>query len=211
MIPLRLRTDRSSGTIISDWDFEPPWQTMLINWDYEPEDVIPEKHQDVYKHLFKSRLRGVLNGGLLIRRGGPVEGVLCGRSFQPIGESSHGAIRAELSLTDDLGNTVPLCIDLNVYRHRYSSASRLPGREAGHGLFRHVDSGDRFDPSAFPAGPGSESESLRGDAVTARALDQGGKPEEALPVWRKMPEMAEAIGDAETIQTVRTELTDAVQ
>jgi hypothetical protein len=24
VIPLRLRTDRPSGTIISDWDFEPP-------------------------------------------------------------------------------------------------------------------------------------------------------------------------------------------
>jgi cytochrome c-type biogenesis protein CcmH/NrfG len=42
-----------------------------------------------------------------------------------------------------------------------------------------------------------------------RAMDQGGKPEEALPVWRKMLEMAEAVGDAETIHTVRAWLTDA--
>jgi tetratricopeptide (TPR) repeat protein len=45
----------------------------------------------------------------------------------------------------------------------------------------------------------------------AKALDRAGKPEEALPVWRKMLEMAEAAGDAETIQTVRGRLGDARQ
>ncbi len=45
----------------------------------------------------------------------------------------------------------------------------------------------------------------------AKALDQGGKPEEALPVWRKMLEMAEAAGDAETLEVVRTRLGDARQ
>ncbi len=97
VIPLRLRTDRPSGTIISDWDFEPPWQNVAINWDFEPEEIIPIKDQDDYKHLFKSRLMGVLNEGCPIRRGCPVEGVLCGHSFQPIGESSHGLISANLA------------------------------------------------------------------------------------------------------------------
>jgi tetratricopeptide (TPR) repeat protein len=45
----------------------------------------------------------------------------------------------------------------------------------------------------------------------AKALDRAGKPEEALPVWRKMLGMSEAIGDAETIQTVRARLADAHQ
>ncbi|MGA8074897.1 MAG: tetratricopeptide repeat protein [Candidatus Acidiferrales bacterium] len=45
----------------------------------------------------------------------------------------------------------------------------------------------------------------------AKALDRAGKPEEALPVWRRMLGMAEAAGDAETIQTVRTRLADAHQ
>ena len=45
----------------------------------------------------------------------------------------------------------------------------------------------------------------------AKALDRAGKPEEALPVWRKMLAMAEAAGDAETIQTVRTRLGGAHQ
>ena len=45
----------------------------------------------------------------------------------------------------------------------------------------------------------------------AKALDRAGKPEEALPVWRRMMGMAEAAGDAETIQTVRTRLADSHQ
>jgi tetratricopeptide (TPR) repeat protein len=45
----------------------------------------------------------------------------------------------------------------------------------------------------------------------AKALDRAGKPDEALPVWRKMLGMAEAIGDAETIQTARTRLGDTQQ
>ena len=116
VIALRLGTDRSSGTIITDWTFEPPWQDHVINWDYEPEDIIPKKHQDDYKSLFKSRLMEVLNEGPVIRRGYPVDGVLCGRSFQRIGESSHGFVFAKLSFTDDLGNTVPLRVDLSVDR-----------------------------------------------------------------------------------------------
>ena len=45
----------------------------------------------------------------------------------------------------------------------------------------------------------------------AKALDRAGKPEEALAVWRRMLAMAEAAGDAETIQTVRTRLADTHQ
>jgi hypothetical protein len=174
VIALRLTTDRASGTIIRGWRFEPPWPDHFIEWECEPEDVIPKRHY-VYKSLLKSRLVGVLNEGRKIHSGSPVDGVLCGRSYQSIGEYSHGFISAKLCFTDDLGNTVPLCIDLNINAHSYLSASRLPGREAGHGLFGHVD------PSA-PAGPVAESESLHGDAATATALDQGRKPEEALPV-----------------------------
>jgi tetratricopeptide (TPR) repeat protein len=45
----------------------------------------------------------------------------------------------------------------------------------------------------------------------AKALDRAGRPEEALPFWRRMLGMAENAGDAETIQTVRTRLADAHQ
>jgi hypothetical protein len=163
VIPLRLCTDRPSGAVITGWDLELPGQNHAINWDYEPEDIIPRKDQDDYKHLFKSRLTGVLNEGRLIRRGCPVEGVLCGRSFQPIGKSSHYSISAKLSFTDDRGNTVPLCIDLNVHTHLHSSAGRLPGEKARHRLsIDHADSEGQFDPGAIPAVPSSESESPSG-------------------------------------------------
>ena len=40
----------------------------------------------------------------------------------------------------------------------------------------------------------------------AKALDRAGKPNEALPLWRKMQTMAEAAGDTETLRTVRARL-----
>jgi hypothetical protein len=201
VIALRLGTDRPSGTIIKDWRLELPWQDHVIDWDCEPADIIPKKDQDEYRSLVNSRLMKVLNEGRLIRRGSPVDGVLCGRSFQPIGESSHGIIPAKLIFTD-LGNTVRLCIDLDLYRLSDSSANRLPGEGAGQRVCRHlVDSGRRsvfkrqiealiadeqagpgadaigvgcaletnkseWGGRAIPAGPGSESGSLRGDAAT---------------------------------------------
>jgi hypothetical protein len=128
VIALRLGTDRPSGTIIKNWSLESPWQDHVIDWDYEPADIIPKNDQDEYRSLVNSRLMKVLNEGRLIRRGYPVDGLLCGRSFQPIGESSHGVIPAKLSFTDDLENTVPLCIDLNIERLSRSSANRLPVR-----------------------------------------------------------------------------------
>jgi hypothetical protein len=152
VIPLRLSTDGSSGTVITGLNLELPWPNHDIDWGCEPEDVIPKEHRDVYKHLFKSRLRGVLLERRLIRRGYPVEGVLCGRSSQPMGESSYGSISANLSFTDDRGNTVPLCIDLNVHTLRHSNAGRLLGGKARHRLFIE----DQVD-AVGQAVPGSES------------------------------------------------------
>ena len=212
VIALRLATDRSPGTIIRDWSFEPPWQNHAINWDdYGPEDIIPKQHQDDYKRLFKSRLTGVLNDGRLIRRGCPVDGVLCGRSYQSIGEYSHGFISAKLGFTDDLGNTVPLCIDLKIDTHSYLSTSRLSGREAGHGPFRHVDPEEWFDPSAIPAGPVSDSESLHGDAATDQGSRPGRETGGSSAGVAQDVRIVRSVGDAETIQTGRTELRDAVQ
>lgn len=166
VIALRLRTDRASGTIIRGWRFEPPWPDHFIDWDYEPEDVIPRKHLDVYKSLLESRLMGVLNEGRLIRRGYLVDGVLCGRSYQPIGESRHGVVSAKLTLVDDLETQSHLCINLNVDTHSYSTGSRLSGRETRQRFFGHArgDAARRFDPCPIPAGNCSGSEPLRGDA-----------------------------------------------
>jgi hypothetical protein len=166
VISLRFRTDRPGGTIITSWSFEQQLQNHDIVWGELPEVIIPKYHQDVYKSLVSSRLMKVLNEGHLIRRGHPVEGVLCGHSAEPIGESSSGAISGKLIFTTDRGNTVPLCITLNVYRLRRSSAI---GEAVPHRLFRHVDPEGRLDPSAIPTGPGSESGSQRGEAATCSA------------------------------------------
>jgi hypothetical protein len=150
VIALRLCTDRPSGTVIDHWDFEPPWPDHDMVWDFEPEDIIPKEHQDEYKKLFKSRLMKVLNGGYLIGRGHPVEGLLFGASFQPIAESCHGVISAKLSFTDDLENTVRLPIDLNIERLSRSSANRLPVRRVGGLLRRHPVESERRPVLARP-------------------------------------------------------------
>lgn len=130
VVALRLWTDRSSGTTFSDWRFDPPWTDHLVNWDYEPVDIIPETDRDAYTSLLDSRLMGVLNKHRLLRRGYPVEGLLCGRSDQPIPESVEGYVTAKLTLADDKGNVVALRIALAVVR---TAASRLHRSPTGAG------------------------------------------------------------------------------
>lgn len=115
-IALALDTDRSAGTIITNWTFEPPWPNHQISWDYEPQDIIPERHLEAYKSLLKSRLTEVLNDRRLLRRGYPVRGLLCGCAFQPIPEPGDGAVSGELVLVDDIGNVVATRINLAVVR-----------------------------------------------------------------------------------------------
>ena len=146
VFPVRLGTERPSGTVITDWSLELPWPDSSIIWDHLPWDVIPPKYHNEYESLFKSPLMKVLNERRRILCGYPVDGLLCATSFQPIAESCHGIIPAKLSFTDYRGNTVRPCIDLNIERLSRSSANRLPGAEAGQRLYRHpVDSVGRSD------------------------------------------------------------------
>lgn len=128
VFPLRLSTERPSGTVITNWSLELPWPDPSINWDHELADTIPPEYHNEYESLFKSRLMKVLNERRRIRCGYPVDGLLCATSFRPIEESCHDLIPAKLSFTDYLGNTVPLCIDSNIERLRRSSANRRPVR-----------------------------------------------------------------------------------
>jgi hypothetical protein len=114
LIGLRLGTDRSAGAIIHEWSFEPPWPDQMICWDYEARDFIPKLHLGAYRHLLDSPLLGVLNDRRLLRRGYPVEGLLCGYSYQPIPESRDRSVSGKLQLVDDKGNTVALHIALTV-------------------------------------------------------------------------------------------------
>lgn len=116
VIGLGLGTDRPSGVTFADWSFLSPWSDQLINWDFEPWDIIPEGDQAAYEGLLESRLMGVLKDHCLLRRGYPVEGLLCGCSSQPIPESGKGFVFGKLILVDDEENKVALRITLTVIR-----------------------------------------------------------------------------------------------
>jgi hypothetical protein len=116
LIGLHLGTDRPSGTVISEWSFVPPWQDHLVSWDYEPLDIIPKGQQGDYRSILDSPLIGVMNERRLLRRGYPIEGLLCGCSCQPVPEAGDGLGSAQLTLVDDRGNTVALRIALTVIR-----------------------------------------------------------------------------------------------
>ncbi len=114
VIPLRLATDRAAGSIIADWSFVPPWEDHIVFWDSAPEDIIPKRLWGSYQKFFESRLMAVLNEHRLLRRGTPVDGLLCGCAYQPIGVSTYGCVSARLVLRDDSGKTVKLRIRLDV-------------------------------------------------------------------------------------------------
>ena len=114
VIGLRLETERPGGTIISAWSFEPPWQDHMVIWDYEPLDIIPDGQREAYRSLLDSRLTGVLNERLLLRRGYPVEGLVCGCSGQPVTERGDGFVYSQLTLVDDRENKVALRVALRV-------------------------------------------------------------------------------------------------
>jgi hypothetical protein len=128
LIALRLGSDRPSGTVITEWRFEPPWENHPISWEYEAADLIPEEHREAYAHLLDSRLMGVLNDGCLLRRGHPVEGLLCGCSYQPIPECGDRSVFAKLTLVDDAGNTAALRIALAVVRRAAIRSDTYPTR-----------------------------------------------------------------------------------
>ena len=128
LIGLRLGTDRPSGTVITDWSVEPPWPGHAIFWDYEARDFIPERDLGSYRDLLDSRLMGVLNDRRLLRRGNPVDGLLCGYSYQPVPEFGDRMVSAKLILVDDIGNRVAVGISLAVVRPAAAWSNTRPTR-----------------------------------------------------------------------------------
>jgi hypothetical protein len=116
LIGLRLGTDSPSGTVISEWNFAPPWPDHRVDWNHEPVDIVPKGLQEAYNSLAGPALRRVLEERRLLRRGFPVEGLLCGRSCQTIPESGGNNVSAQLTFVDDRGHTVALRIALQVIR-----------------------------------------------------------------------------------------------
>jgi hypothetical protein len=116
VIALRLGTDRPAGTVITEWSFAPPWQDDLISWDFGPLDIIPEGQRAAYASVLDSRLMGVLDECRLLKHGYPIDGLVCGCSYQPIPESRESLIYGKLTLVDDRENAVALRIALTVIR-----------------------------------------------------------------------------------------------
>jgi hypothetical protein len=130
VIGVRLRTDASAGTIITDWGIVLPWSDHLVSWDYTPEDTIPKAYWPAYESIVDSRLMAVLNEGHLLGRGRPIDGLLCGYSPQPIPESSGDWVSARLTLVNDVGETVALGIRLADFSAPAKRSNALPGRAA---------------------------------------------------------------------------------
>lgn len=118
LIGLRLGTDCSTETTIAEWSFVPPWPDIHICWDYEAPDFIPIVHRGAYRHLFDSPVMEVLNDRRLLRLGYPVEGLMCGYSYQPIPDCQDRSVSAKLKFVDDKGNTAALRLALVVVDHR---------------------------------------------------------------------------------------------
>jgi len=128
LIGVRLGTDRPSGTVITDWRVEPPWPDHAICWDYEARDFIPKRDLGGYRDLLDSRLMGVLNDRRKLRRGYPVDGLLCGYSYQAVPESGDRKVSAKLILFDDIGNRVAVGISLAVVRPAAAWSNTRPTR-----------------------------------------------------------------------------------
>jgi hypothetical protein len=115
VIGLRLGTNLVGGTEIAEWNFQPPWPEHSICWEYEPPEIIPAPDLGRYRHVLDSRLSEILDDRQLLRRGCPVQGLLCGFSNQPLPESAKGLAAGKLTLVDDKQNVVSLRIDLRMY------------------------------------------------------------------------------------------------
>ncbi len=123
-IAVRLETDRPSGTIITHWNVEPPWSDVAICWEDEPRDFIRKRDPGEYGGLVDTPLLGVLNDHRLLRRYHPVEGLLCGYSYQAVPEFNDREVSAKLMLADDTGSLVTTHIKLVVWRPRPTSQER---------------------------------------------------------------------------------------
>ena len=131
VIGLRLGTNCGSGTEIAQWNFVPPWPEHHIDWNYDPTDIIPKLDLGSYRSVLDPRLLKILNGRSMLRRGYPVEGLLCGFSDQPVREPGNGLVSGKLRLVDENGNVVTLGIDLRVYRSVAIRSGKNPRRRRG--------------------------------------------------------------------------------
>lgn len=132
VIALRIRTERPSGVIIREWSVEGPWPDHAICWDYESRDVIPKADVGAYENLLDSRLMQVLDDRYRVRRDHPIEGLLCGYSYQAVPQFRDLTLPAKVILVDDNGNRFALRVEMVVVRRFLSSWRKRPTRAGQH-------------------------------------------------------------------------------
>ncbi len=93
--------------------------------DSDPSEFVPATDLGSYRELLDSPLFGILNERRVLRRGTPIQGLLCGYSYQPVPEISGPFASAKLSLKDDVGSQIVLRINMAVVRlYRTESQTR---------------------------------------------------------------------------------------
>jgi hypothetical protein len=105
VIALRVGTDHARGAIVTSYVLNPPWPDDEIQWGYHPEDLLSECSVYDYRKLLESNLPGFLAQRRLLSRGRPVEGLLCGFSWNPIPELylRRKSTVAEIVVVEDSG------------------------------------------------------------------------------------------------------------
>ena len=116
VIGLRLATERPSGTVITNWSYDPPWEGHFASLEHDLTTVVPVADRAAYEQASDFRLIGILNERHLLRRGRPAQGFLCGYSNQPVPDSCDRSVSARLTLLDDIGNRVVLGIEMAAVR-----------------------------------------------------------------------------------------------
>ena len=101
-----------------------------------------EGQRNAHASVLNSHLMGLLNERRLLRRGYPVDGLVCGCSYQPIPESGDSLVPRKRTLVDDRANAVALRIVLTVIRHAAIRSKTSPTR-AGRGFDRMHEFGSR--------------------------------------------------------------------
>ena len=81
--------------------FSTELQPTLLMELLQPTRRGPKEDRGTYRSLLDSRLMRVLNDHVPLGRGYPVEGLLCGCSYQLVPESCNRSITVKLILVDD--------------------------------------------------------------------------------------------------------------
>jgi hypothetical protein len=127
VVGLRLATELSNGVRIREWEFDSPWPNhSVITWGSDARCFLSPSELPDYEPSLDSDLWEVLATGRRITRGHPVEGLLCGTTFEAIPESiADGAwVPAKINLFAETGGRVSLSVLLSIDRRSFAEPKR---------------------------------------------------------------------------------------